>query len=112
MNKPIRIERNLSVIAMDYLKVANVNTMRELKNTVYWEYYLNETNRILKIDTSEKKENKPLENELLCSQCKGTLGFKQDNLYLIEDDFKFMNNGIEMTILCKCGIKNIFKNTK
>ncbi|WP_297488289.1 hypothetical protein [uncultured Cetobacterium sp.] len=112
MNKPIKIERNLSIIAMDYLKVANVNTMIELKKTIYWEYYINETNRILGIVVDKEKEIKSMENELLCSQCKTNLGFKQGNIYLIEDNLKFMNDLSEIVIVCKCGEKNIFKNIK
>lgn len=112
MKKPIKIERNLSIIAMDYLKIANVQTMGELKNTIYWEYYSNETNRVLGIDCIKEIAIQTIKNDLICSKCKANLGFKQDKLYLIEDDLRFMNNLTKIVIICKCGTKNIFKNIK
>ncbi|MBC2856830.1 hypothetical protein H3N56_10295 [Cetobacterium sp. 2A] len=45
----IKIQTNIEIIAKDYMKIARVETLAELKNTIYWEYYQKELIRLTNI---------------------------------------------------------------
>ncbi|MBC2855389.1 hypothetical protein H3N56_02630 [Cetobacterium sp. 2A] len=47
----LKIQTNIEIIAKDYMKIARVETLAELKSTTYWEYYQKEVRGLSNVKT-------------------------------------------------------------
>lgn len=101
---------NTEKILLEYFKIANVNTMNEFKNTIFYSYYLDEIKKKdkKKIAILKSKELLHKEQVFECSKCHHEIGYiimgSRFVLPLNTLDFK---NKI-LTVACICGETNIF----
>lgn len=107
-------QTDINIIALDYLKIAGVNSLEELKKTIYWEYYQNETRGISVKHKSEdvvggfaEDDNRDTRKLIICPNCNMELGYKEQGIYHLNENLAFSNNDKALKILCICGGKYI-----
>ena len=113
MAKPkVYIETNMEKLAANYFKIAGVNSLAELKETIYWKYFEEDKLNALKAMKKKEFETKTkviVKKDLVfnCSNCKKSLGYQVFGNFVLEDlKFSYENNILEIT--CSCGKNNSF----
>lgn len=103
--------RNIEQLALYYCELAGVENFVDLKDTIYWNYYLEESKsfykkRIIETKTiSNVKETKII----TCESCGKQLGAVIDGFVLLNLNYSFQHHKAPLKILCKCGYQNVFK---
>lgn len=106
------IETNIEKLAIYYFKLAEVNSLEELKKTDYWKYF--EQDKLNALRATKKKEFETKEKEIIkkdlifnCSDCKKSLGYQVFGNFVLGDlKFNYENNILEIT--CSCGKHSSF----
>lgn len=111
-SKKIYIETNIEKLAANYFKIADVNSLTELKETIYWKYFEEDKLNALrarKRKEFESKDKEPLKKDLFfkCSSCSKELGYQVLNSFIL-DDLKFSYENYILEITCSCGKENSF----
>lgn len=103
--------RNVEQLALYYCKLAGVDNFVDLKNTIYWDYYLEDSKRLYKKTISETKVLPSTEESgiILCKSCGKQLGATIDTFVLLNLNYSFQHHNAPLKILCKCGHQNIFE---
>lgn len=103
--------KNSEELALYYCREAGVESFKELKNTIYWGYYLEDCKRFHKKVLSETEIIKTVKNPgvITCESCGKQLGATIDGFVLLDLNYSFKHHKAPLKILCKCGHQNIFK---
>lgn len=103
--------KNIEQLAIYYCQEAGVEHFRDLKNTIYWDYYLEDSKIFYKKTISETKILPSIEENgiILCKSCGEQLGATIDRFVLLNLNYSFQHHNAPLKILCKCGHQNIFE---
>lgn len=106
--------KNNEQLALYYCREAGVENFKDLKNTIYWGYYLEDSKRFHKKIVSETKvipSTKDIE-VITCKKCGIPFGSVIGNFVLLNLKYSFQNHRTPLKILCECGEQNIFEELK
>lgn len=117
--KKQKLQRNQSIIALDYLKITGAKDLEDLKLhfPYFFEKYIEEKNRVSGFFIEKEKIETKIsripfahlvDEVILCKKCQKVLIYIIFNkkLYFQDSDYKNINGVI--TIKCICGTENIF----
>lgn len=104
--------KNNEQLALYYCREAGVENFKDLKNTIYWGYYLEDSKRFHKKIISETKiipSTKDME-VITCKKCGTPFGSIIGNFVLLNLKYSFQSHKAPLKILCECGEPNIFED--
>lgn len=103
--------KNSEELALCYCRMAEVENFRDLKNTIYWEYYLEDCKKFHKKVLSETEIIKTVKDSgvITCESCGAQLGATIDGFLLLDLNYSFQHHEAQLKILCKCRYQNTFK---
>lgn len=103
--------KNSEELALCYCRMAEVENFRDLKNTIYWEYYLEDCKKFHKKVLSETEIIKTVKDSgvITCKSCGAQLGATIDGFLLLDLNYSFQHHKAQLKILCKCRYQNTFK---
>lgn len=110
-DSPIPFKSN-EEIAMYYCKLAGVS-FKELKNTIYYKYFLEDCQRLYKKSIPEKNISSITVNNLkptvlFCKNCLKTFGALFGKEVLLNTSYSFILNNNSLKVKCECGEVNLF----
>lgn len=103
--------KNSEQLALYYCREAGVDNFKDLKNTIYWGYYLEDSKRFHKKIISETKvipSTKDME-VITCKKCGIPFGAAIGSFVLLDLKYSFQSHKAPLKILCDCGEQNIFE---
>ena len=103
--------KNSEQLALYYCREAGVESFKDLKNTIYWGYYLEDCKRFHKKVLSETEIIKTVRNTgvISCESCGAQLGATIDGFLLLDLNYSFQHHKAQLKILCKCRYQNTFE---
>lgn len=103
--------KNSEELALCYCRMAEVENFKDLKNTIYWRYYLEDCKKFHKKVLSETEIIKTVKNPgvITCESCGEQLGATIDGFLLLDLNYSFQHHKAQLKILCKCKYQNTFK---
>lgn len=103
--------KNSEQLALYYCREAGVKNFKDLKDTIYWNYYLEDCKRFHKKIISETEVVKVVKETgvITCGVCGEQLGATIDGFVLLDLNYSFKHHKAPLKILCKCGHQNIFE---
>lgn len=103
--------KNNEQLALYYCREAGVENFRDLENTIYWNYYLEDCKKFYKKTVSKTEIIKTIKEPgvITCESCGEQLGATIDGFVLLDLNYSFQHHKAPLKILCKCGHQNIFK---
>lgn len=126
----MEIQRDINIIALDYLKITGAKDLKDLEVNYqeYYKYFQEETKRVssskktVKLETINKANEIALEEvtelikdnfikEVKCKKCNATLFKYSSNLrfYIVDEEISFMKDNDVIKVKCSCGEKYKFK---
>lgn len=103
--------KNSEELALCYCRMAEVENFKDLKNTIYWGYYLEDCKKFHKKVLSETEIIKTVKDSgvITCESCGNPLGATIDGFVLLDLNYSFQHHKAPLKIICKCGHQNIFE---
>lgn len=103
--------KNSEELALCYCRMAEVENFKDLKNTIYWGYYLEDCKKFHKKVLSETEIIKTVKDSgvITCKSCGAQLGATIDGFLLLDLNYSFQHHKAQLKILCKCRYQNTFK---
>lgn len=98
-------------MALYYCREAKVKNFKDLENTIYWNYFLEDCKKFYKKTISKTEVIKNIKEIeiILCESCGEQLGATIDGFVLLNLNYLFQHYNTPLEIICKCGNQNIFK---
>lgn len=126
----MEIQRDINIIALDYLKITGAKDLKDLEVNYqeYYKYFQEETKRVSSSKKTVKLENINKANEIAleevtelikdnfikevkCKKSNATLFKYSPNLrfYTVDEEIEFMRTSEIIKVKCSCGEKYKFK---